>query len=341
MSKVSVQIVTWNSKRYIENCLDSVLAQDFPDFSVMVIDNGSNDGTVELLRSTYPTVSVLQNFKNQGFAKANNQGIHLASGEYVLVLNPDVILEPDFLTNMIKTADSHPEAGSFSPKVYKLFSEAIDDQDQSGLREAVKSDIFDSTGLVIKKSRQAFNRGEGQKDRDLYTREEEVFGASGAAVLYRKKALEETSIRKEFFDQDFFAYKEDVDLAWRLQLYGFTCWYVPSAVCYHHRGFAAPQGSDRKVASHRKNISKVLRSFSFRNHHLMLVKNEHVLNIILTLPFFLAREMKIIFYALIFEPFQYKSMGSFFRLLPGALIKRRVIKAHRRVQPRDIRKWFI
>lgn len=341
MHKVFIQIVTWNSKRYIENCLDSVLGQDFNDFSVMVIDNGSNDGTVELIRSTYPTVSVLQNFKNQGFAKANNQGIHLAKSEYVLVLNPDVILEPDFLSNLVESADNHPEAGSFSPKVYKLYSEAIDDRDQSGLREAVKSDVFDSTGLVIKKSRFALNRGEGEKDEGQFNREEEIFGASGAAVLYRKNALVETSIRKEFFDQDFFAYKEDIDLAWRLQLYGYACWYVPTARCYHYRGFGAVKGGNRKVASHRRNISKVLRFFSFRNHHLMLVKNEHMLNIILALPQFLLREIKVISYALLFEPFQYKSIISFFQLLPSMIIKRRVIKAHRKVQPRDIRKWFI
>lgn len=316
------------------------MRQNFRDFSVMVIDNGSDDGTVEFIRSNYPTVSVLQNFRNLGFSKANNQGIWLAKSEYVLVTNPDVILAEDFLQNLVNFADQHPEGASFSGKVLKLYSEAIDSLEEAGLREAIKSNVIDSTGLLVYKSRKVINRGEGEKDGGQYDRPEEVFGASGACALYRKSALEEVMIKNEFFDQDFFAYKEDIDLAWRLRLYGFTCWYYPAAVCYHHRRFAKNAGGFGKAVKSRKQISKMLRALSFRNHHLMLVKNDQWLNLILTLPWFVFWEIKIIFYALVFEPFQYQSIAKLFQLLPAAFLKRRVIMAHKKVMPREIRKWF-
>ena len=340
MPKVSIQIVTWNSLRYIFDCLESLMKQDFRDFSVLVIDNGSDDGTVEFIRANYPTVSILQNFKNLGFAKANNQGIQLAQGEYVLVMNPDVILTHDFLQNLILFADQHPEAGSFGGKVLKLSSAALDAADQEGLRQAVKLNVIDSTGLMIFKSRRVINRGEGEKDAGQPDRAEQVFGVSGACALYRKTALQAVMIKNEFFDQDFFAYKEDIDLAWRLQLYGWPSWYQPQAICYHHRRLAAKEKINKKLLSHRRGVSKMLRSLSLRNHHLMLVKNDQWLNIILTLPWFSARELKTLFYALIFEPFQYQSLLRFFRLLPKALLKRRVIMSHKKVQPREIRQWF-
>jgi len=341
MAKVSVQIVTWNSMRYIMDCLESLMRQSFRDFSVLVIDNGSDDGTVQFIRSQYPTVSVLQNFKNLGFAKANNQGIQLAKSEYVLVMNPDVILDNDFLQELIIFADQHPESGSFSGKVLKLHSEAINADDQGGVREIVKSDVIDSTGLEIFKSRRVVNRGEGIKDKGQYDRFEEVFGVSGNAALYRKSALEEVIVKNEFFDQDFFAYKEDIDLAWRLRLYGWSSWYCPAAICHHHRRLAIQSNKGlKKFLDQRRDVSKMLRSLSFRNHHLMLVKNDQLINMILTLPWTLLRELKVIFYALIFEPFQYRSLIRFFQLLPVMLIKRRVIMGHKKVSPSEIRKWF-
>lgn len=341
MAKVSVQIVTWNSMRYILDCLESLMRQSYRDFSIIIIDNGSDDGTVEFIRSQYPTVSVLQNFKNLGFCRANNQGIQLAKGEYVLVMNPDVILDDDFLQELVVFSDQHPEGASFGGKTFKLFTEAIDSKDQSGLREVVKSDIIDSAGLEICKSRKVTNRGEGIKDNGQFDRTEEVFGLSGSCALYRKSALEETMIKNEFFDQDFFAYKEDIDLAWRLRLYGFSAWYIPEAICHHHRRLAdRTNGKVKKTFKHRRDVSKMLRSLSFRNHHLLLAKNDQLINIILTLPFILGREIKVLFYALVFEPFQYRSMVRFFQLLPSALLKRRVIMAHKKVAPRDIRKWF-
>ncbi|MDX9892949.1 MAG: glycosyltransferase family 2 protein [Patescibacteria group bacterium] len=342
MAKVSVQIITWNSMRYIFDCLESLMRQNFRDFSVIIIDNGSDDGTVEFIRNNYPTVSVLQNFKNIGLSKANDQGIKLAKGEYVLIMNPDVILAANFLQDIVNFADQHPEGGVFGSKVLKLKSEAIDQGDQNGLRESIRSNIIDSAGLEIFKSRKVINRGEGQKDNGQYDRTQEVFGISGACVLYRRKALEEIKIRQEYFDYDFFAYKEDIDICWRMHLYGYGCWYHPQAVCYHYRRLSAPDDKNiRSIVKSRKEVSKMLRALSFRNQHLMIVKNDQFINILMAWPWFLFWELKIIFYALIFEPFQYREIVKFFKLLPSMLLKRRTIMAHKVTKPKEIRKWFI
>ncbi|MBN1779361.1 MAG: glycosyltransferase [Candidatus Buchananbacteria bacterium] len=342
MAKVSVQILTWNSIKYIGDCLASLAKQSFEDFSVMVVDNGSSDGTVEFVRVNYPTVSVLQNFKNLGYAKGNNQGIKLAKSIYVLVINPDVILESDYLKKMVNFADQHPEAGSFGGKILKLYTQAYDKNDQAGLRQSIKSDVIDSTGLEIYRSRKAVDRGEGQKDEGQYNSTQEVFGITGAAVMYRKSALEETAVNGQYFDNDFFAYKEDVDLAWRLRLYGFSSWYVPVAVCYHHRRLSADASAHglKKITKHRKQVSKILRSISLKNHHLLIIKNDQWSNLFYNLPWFLGREIPMIGYSFLLEFFQWKTFFTFLKQLPSAIRKRRIIMSHRKVSTQEIRKWF-
>ena len=341
-NKVSIQIVTWNSINYIDECLDSLSKQTFTDFSVLVIDNGSNDRTVEFVRANYPTATVLQNFKNTGYAKANNQGMRMTNSQYALVMNPDVVLEEDFLEKLVAFADQHEQGASFSGKILRMHSEVIDSHnDESGLRQSIKTDTIDSTGLQGFKSRKFINRGEGEKDSGQFDRSGEVFGASGAAVLFRRSALAEIAINHEVFDQDFFAYKEDIDLAWRLRLYGWQSWYAPQAVCYHHRGLPSAGKEMKKIIKHRRRVSRFLRELSFRNHKLMLVKNEQLVNVLLAAPWLFARECLATLYTLITEPFQLKTMLRIFRLLPKMLIKRKIIMAHAKASPAEIRAWFV
>jgi len=342
MAKVLVQIVTWNSRRFISDCLESLETQTYRDFSAMVIDNGSTDGTVKFVRDTFPTVSVLENSKNLGYAKANNQGIKMCRGEYVLVLNPDALLDSNFLETIITFADAHPRGASFGGKTYKLSRQAIDDRDQGGLHEVVPSETIDSTGLVLTHSREALNRGEGERDENQFERTEEVFGHSGSCVLFRKSALDEAAVRGEYFDQDFFAYKEDVDLAWRLRLYGWESWYIPAAVAFHYRTYSKSRnksllGSLKK----RRSESRFLRQLSLRNHYLMLIKNEHAFNVVTGLPWLMWQTFKMAVFVLFFEPFQFRTVISIISMVPSTMSKRRVIATHRSAAPRDIRRWFI
>ena len=342
MPKVSVQIVTWNSERYLFNCLESLGRQTFTDFSVLVVDNGSQDGSVRFVRSHYPTAAVLENFKNLGYAKANDQGIALAKGQYVLVMNPDVVLDEAFLERLVAFADTHPDGASFTGKTLKLFGQttSADDTD-SQVQQIIKSDEIDSAGLEIHKTRKAINRGEGTRDTGQFDAVQEVFGASGSCVLYRRTALEAIKTYGEYFDHDFFAYKEDIDMAWRLRLAGWSAWYYPPAVCYHHRRFANLERRGKlKAWGGRLHVSKRLRRASFKNHHLLLVKNEQLTNVILGLPWLLLREIGLLSYSLILEPFQWRTIIIFFQQLPNALRKRRLIMAQAKARPREMRKWF-
>lgn len=340
--QVTVVIVTWNSMRYIFDCFESLLHQSFRDFSIIVVDNGSDDGTVEFIRVNYPTVSILQNFKNLGFAKAYNQGIKFAQSPYVLIMNDDVILTENYLQELMVFLQSHPQGASFGGKLLKLYTGDMSPAEHAGgLKEFIKSDNIDSAGLKVFKTGRVINRGEYQKDTGQFDRAEEVFGLSGACVLFNKEALGETKIRNEYFDEDFFAYKEDIDLAWRLRLYGWQNWYVPQAVAYHHRRLGGSVGSSSFIiASHRRKLPKLLRYYSFKNHHLMLVKNSFWPNLLLYSPYILWYEIRMFGYVILLEPFQIKSILKFFEQLPNALIKRKVIMAHCKIAVKEIRKWF-
>lgn len=343
MTKVTIIIVTWNSLRFVEDCLTSLSNQTYKNFSVLVIDNNSKDGTVQYIRTHHPYISLLENFKNIGYSKANNQGIKISKSEYILTINPDIILDKDFLFHCIPFADGKVQGGSFGGKLLKFFIKDLDPSEHSGgIKTPIFSKIIDSVGLAILKDRRAINIGEGQNDTGQYEKVKEVFGFSGACVLYRSQALDDTMIRGEYFDQNFFSYKEDVDLAWRLQLYGWESWYNPLACAYHHRTYGiSPQKNLRNLIQARTKISKDLRFLSLRNHHLMIVKNEFLSNIIIHLFPIIIRELKIIIYSLFFEPRIFiRALLSFFRELPYTLIKRKIIMNRRKVDFKKMKYWF-
>ena len=240
-------------------------------------------------------------------------------------------------------AVSHPNGGSFGGKLLSYNIGDLDPNEHSGgLKTHLKTDIIDSAGLVIYKNRSVANRGQGEKDKSQYEKIQEVFGIDGACLLIRKAALEDIKIKDEYFDQEFFCYKEDIDLAWRLRLYGWENWYVPSAVAYHRRNLRAINSKNIILFwKNRKKMPSYLRMMSVRNHHWMLVKNEMAKHAIIHFPFIFIRELASFAYMLFFEPVVlFKSKISFFRRLSYMLIKRRIIMRHKKVGYRDIKKWF-
>ncbi len=283
MSRILIQIVTYNSLKFLDDCLEALLNQTFKDFQILVIDNHSTDGTLNFLKEKYPGVFIFRNPKNVGFAKAHNQGLTLIKSDYVLILNPDVILEPNFIEKLLANAEKKKAGFSFGGKLLKI---KTGDRE---LEEKIKTKIIDSTGLKIFRSFQVADRGEREEDKGQYDKKKEVFGISGACALYRRKFLKEVG----FFDEDFFAYKEDVDLAWRAQLYGFHSYYVPEAVAYHYR-----QAAKEK----RLTQSPIVSFYSFRNGLFLILKNAHWQNIILYSPLILAYQMIKKIYLLFTQP---------------------------------------
>ncbi|MFH1173131.1 MAG: glycosyltransferase family 2 protein [bacterium] len=259
--KVSIVIVAYNSFNHLKACLDSVLRQTYPDYEIIVIDNNSRDGSLNLVKENYPMVKTLRNVNNLGYCRANNQGIMMTRGDYVLTMNPDIMLDEDFLKTMIEKADSLPQAGSFGPKLLRL----INNQ---------KSDMLDSSGLKILPYYKIVERGSGEHDKGQYDQPEEVFGISGACVMYSKSALEVIKENNQYFDERFFLYKEDVDLAWRLKEKGWQSWYLPKALAWHKRTASGNEKtSNWKTIRERRKRKLLVSYYSYRNHLLLLTKH--------------------------------------------------------------------
>lgn len=332
--KILIQIVTWNSRPYLKACLDSVIISKYQDWSLLVIDNGSRDGTIELIRNEYPNISLLENRQNLGFALAHNQGIRITDSDYVLIMNPDIILTPGFLGNIFAGLNDRPDYGSAVGKLLKFNFNA----DES--REPIYTNTIDSAGLLVQRSRRFTNRGEGETDNGQYNYPSDVFGPSGAIALYRRTALEDVKLRDEYFDNDFFAYKEDIDLAWRMQRAGWRSIYLPDAVAYHHRE-ARVSETNSALKRERRNRSRFINSYSYKNHLLTLIKNERAEDFIKDAFWIIFYELRKLIYIILYEPKTLSTLWATSRQLASALKKRRLIKGRQSGRGLDIRQWFV
>lgn len=229
---ISVVITNYNGRRYLPDCLSSLELQTYRDFETILVDNASTDGSVEFVEENYPEVRIVRNRENLGFAGGTNAGIRAARGEYVLTLNNDTRADSGFVEHLWKAMEIDPLVGMCAAKM--LFPDGS----------------INSTGICISRSGAAWDRGMYEPDRGQYDRPDEVFGPCAGAALYRRKMLDEVGL----FDEDFFCYMEDVDLAFRARLAGWTCRYVPEAVVHHHHGGTAGVGTDLAVYYVNRNV---------------------------------------------------------------------------------------
>lgn len=330
--KVSINLVTWNGKKYLPYCLDSIAKQTFRDFSLFILDNGSSDGTVEYLKNSLlpvPNCRLEFNEKNIGFAAGHNQALGATESEYVLMLNQDIILEPNFLEEIMKFLDGKNEVAAATGKL--LYWDFANNQ---------KTDLIDSAGIKIFKNHRAIELGAGEMDGEEWSGSKEVFGVSGAAPIYRRSALNEVAVNGEVFDEDFFSYKEDVDLAYRLRLGGFRAWLIPAARAYHDRTARSAAKTDSAAVKARKNKSDFVNYHSYKNHLFFLIKNVpagvwwrygHRIK---------WYEFKKFIYLLIFETRTLGSLGGFFKKFIKMRKKRKWIMKNKKVKMAEIKKWF-
>ena len=300
MSKVSVHIVTHNSFIFMESVLLSLEHQTFSDWAVLLVDNASSDETLRYLAERWPQYRIVRNRENVGFSRAHNQAIHFTESEYVLTLNPDVILHEWYIARVVEALDQNPQAGSATGKILRA-------QGKPGeLGSSTFSRTLDSTGILFDRRRWFRDRGAGEEDRAQYDSGIEIFGPSGAAALYRRKALESIAYREkervEYFDELFHSYKEDVDLAWWLTRKGWHSLYVPRARAYHYRRVGAT-GTDMRSLMH-EHASRTARItfLSYRNHLFLLVKNERLFKHRKDLPWILLWEFGKMGYLLCTHP---------------------------------------
>lgn len=324
---VSIIILTYNAEKYIKDCLESVQKQTYKDIEILIIDNNSSDQTREILKKLKPSpgLKIIFNSQNTGFSAGQNQGIKNSRGEFVLCLNQDVILDKNFVEQALNLMEQNEKIGAVQGKL---------------LRQPAKNTI-DTTGLVILKNRRIISRGQGQIDQGQYQQIAEIFGADGAAPLYRRAALEDVKINQEYFDEDFNMYKEDVDLAWRLRLYGWRAFYQPKAVAWHWRtsGDAATR-TPWGIIQERRKINAFSKCLSFKNQRLAQIKNELPWLFFKHLPWIIPKELGAWLYVLFFEKYTLPAIRDLFRQAPRAWQKRKVIMAKKRMGKEKMERWF-
>lgn len=251
---VSITIVTFNSGRFIQKCLESIAGQSYPNIRVVIVDNASADSTRDSLQTLDSSYKVIFNSKNLGFAAAQNQAIEASQGRWVLALNPDVLLTPTFVSTLVASGEARPEVGTVCGKLLCLSPDLT----------IPEKPLIDSTGIFLTTALRHLDRGSRLPDDGSYDRLEYVFGATGAAALYRREMIEHISIHGEFFDSDFFSYREDADVSWRAQLLGWKCLYAPAAVAYHVRTV---------LPGNRRELPSVINMHSVKNRWLLRIKN--------------------------------------------------------------------
>ena len=230
---------------FIGMCLNSLALSDFDSYEVIVIDNGSIDGSLEMIERKYPEVRLIKNQSNMGFAIACNQGIKAAKGDYISLLNNDIEVESNWLTKLYEGMERHPECGMGTTKMMFL--------DQR--------DVFYNTGDLFHAWSAGGGRGQGEKDTGQYDKEDYVFGACAGAGIYRREFFEQVGI----FDEDFFIFAEDVDINMRGQLQGFKCIYLPEAKVYHIGTATVGLYSDRYIFLCKRNdIFVLVRNYSLK-----------------------------------------------------------------------------
>lgn len=315
---VSIGLVTWNSARYLSACLNAFARQHYGNSELIVVDNGSDDDSLQQVLRLCPIATVIRNGTNTGFCHAHNQAIGVSRGIYYLALNPDVEMQAGYIQELVRALEELEKCGS---AVGKLLLASADNS----------APQLDSAGLFLDRRRRQFIRGHGQLDQGQYDTAGEVFGPDGAAPLYRRTMLEDTRIEGQYFDESFFAHKEDVDLAWRARLFGWSCWYQPSALAFHHRSFRPGR---------RETISSDVKLHAVKNRYFLLMKNETSAGWRRDWPYILWYDLGILIYTCLFERSSLRALALLWQARMRLKSWRTDIRRRTRVSDREILGWF-
>jgi hypothetical protein len=238
----SVIITNWNGRAHLERCLPGLASQSYRPLEVILVDNGSTDGSTEWVARNFPDVRIIRNAENLGFATANNQGINEARGDYVVLLNNDTWAEPDWLLHLVQAVRTDAGIGMVASKM--LYAD--------------QPEVINSAGICVDRCGITWERRTGERDNPREAELQEVFGPSAGAGLYRRTMLDEVGL----FDDDFFIYLEDVDLAWRARWLGWRAVFAPQARVFHVHSATMEEGSPRKTRLLAQNkISLLLRNY--------------------------------------------------------------------------------
>ena len=302
---VTVVLVAWNSAPYLPRCLEGIRGQTHRDLELIAVDNASQDDSAALLEG----FRLIRNETNRGFSAAVNQGIAAARGEFVLLVNPDCFLAPDYVERLLPVFEDEL-VGAATGLLY---------------REGGVAGEVDSAGMRFTRTGRHLDITVAPTERT------DVFGVSGAAAMVRMSFLKDVSIGGEVFDEDFFAYREDADLAWRGRLFGWRAVCEPAAVAHHVR---------RVTPEARRGLPPEINMHSVKNRFLLRLKNEGWYLALRNAPFELARDLVVIAAALTVERTSLPALRWLWRNRARVLAKRREIQRRRRVSDRQLARWF-
>ncbi len=267
MQEVSVIIPNFNGMAYLDGVLSGLECQTVRNFEVILVDNGSSDGSCAFVASSYPWVHMIELPENFGFCKAVNEGIKASRAPYVLLLNNDIEVTPDFIEEMLAAIRRHKKAFSCAARMIQFHDR----------------DRLDDAGNYYCALGWAYARGKG-KDIHTCEKEEKIFASCAGAAIYRRKIFEKIG----YFDEEHFAYLEDMDVGYRARINGYENWYAPKAMVYH-----VGSGTSGSRYNHFKT------RYSSRNNVYLIYKNMPLLQIILNLPFLIVGfGTKLLFFTL-------------------------------------------
>ena len=306
---VSIVVVTWNSAPFIERCLAALHLQTYREVEIIIIDNASTDDSAAICRRL--RYDVHRNETNRGFSAAVNQAIARARGEFVLLCNPDAFLDPSYVEALVTAFEGWDEhVGAATGTLMR--------DDGSGI---------DTAGIYMTRSGRHFDIQQQFIERPQH----EVFGVSGAAGMYRMSFLRDVAINGEIFDEDFFAYREDADIAWRGRLFGWRAMHVAAARGRHVR---------RVTPERRRELPPEINMHSVKNRFLLRLKNEGWPLAFINLPYEVGRDLLVIGASLTIETSSLPAFAWLWKNFGRVLAKRKVIQNRRRVTDLMLARWF-
>lgn len=309
---VLVSIVTWNSAEVIERCIESVFCQTYQQKQVVVVDNASRDTTLEILTRLQNMYgfALIKNDQNKGFCGGHNYSIENFESDYVLLVNPDVVMSPAYLEKALETFTGEPDRVG---TVCGLLVQKLGDPQTT----------IDSTGLEFKPSGVLSMINHGARLSELSLVKQDVFGSDGALPLYRRDMIEDVSIDGHFFDEMFFAHKEDWDVSWRSQHRGWRTVFNPACIAEHPRHFKP------KSLSLRRLVQSDIKVHSVKNQLILLLKNETLSGFLGNFFSIIGRQFGIFFYIVLLERSSLQAYGFVMRNFSKIWQNREYIQSRR------------
>lgn len=350
---VSIVVVTWNSAAYLPRCLEGIARQTWPAVELIAVDNASSDDSVALIEEfeapavgareskeasradrepaaprPTPHVTIIRNPANAGFARAVNQAVAVARGEFVQLVNPDAFLDPGYVERLIAAFDAAgPGFGAATGTLLRGEGAAIR-----------ATGVIDSKGIRMTRGGRHLDIGQGRRDgeenRGLVPLDgslNEVFGVSGAAPMYRRTFIDDVTVDGQFFDEDFFMYREDADLAWRGRLFGWRALHATDALGIHVRTVTPER---------RRDLAAAVNMHSVKNRFLLRMKNEALYLACRNAPFEILRDLVTIGAVMTIERSSLPGLRWVWQNRYRVLAHRREIQRRRRVSDRDLARWF-